>query len=535
MTGTGSGSAHTRRRPPSGSYVVLPSTSAATLALAVAVAVVAALVVGVRGGAFVSRLGLPADGAPTWGEAWSGAVATGAAATAADLNERVLVVAAALGSLVALALLAALLRTLGAREESRPSLAVRWALGAATGRLVQERVAAIWRAVWLATLGGCLAGTGLAGAVLFTWPVGPVAGEASGSPPLLLVLVPLLPALVVAAALWPVVGLEARVGVLLRAGSGLTDDPRAGTVRRAAATAQMATAFALLLTGVSLVGGREVDGPRASRTGSDSLLVPLQPLVAGLDWGAVEQRLGATAPESLSTVGAWTGRGVRDLVTVECGECSRGGLPLPFYGVYTTLHAVSPGFFEAAGMALVAGRSFGAEDRRGSGPVGVVTRAFARDHFENGDPLGHRILLSGPGQRWVTVVGVVEPLPFRAPGTPHPDGPVLYLALAQQAAERVEWAVLPNGADDEVAPLPPGLPVAVAATPERVSERRERARAPVRWSGRLLLLSGLAGVLVTLVGAAATSAAEVRGRWREAAVRASLGASPGSLSRRSWW
>jgi ABC-type lipoprotein release transport system permease subunit len=65
-----------------------------------------------------------------------------------------------------------------------------------------------------------------------------------------------------------------------------------------------------------------------------------------------------------------------------------------------------------------------------------------------------------------------------------------------------------------------------------VSERRARALAPVRWSGTLLLLVGALGVSVALVGAAATAAAEVRGRWREAAVRAAMGASPWSLARR---
>jgi hypothetical protein len=513
------------RRPGRGE---LPAASTRALVLAVAVAVVVAAVVGVRGRGVEPRLPLPAEAAPGWGQAWSGAMETASEVTATELGQGVVLVAAALGALALLALLSALLLALGAREAVRPSLAVRWTQGASPGRLARERVGVVQGDVVRASLVGALAGVGLAYLLFLSWPV---TGEAREAAPLLAFLVPCLPALLIAAALWPVVGLEARAPALLRVGAGVTDDPRAGTVRRGAATVQMATAFALVLAGVSLVGGPRSAAP-AVEAGSDSLVIPLRPLVAGVDWGQVERLLGATAPESLTTVGAWTGHGTQDLVTVECGACSLGGLPLPIYGVRATLHAVSSGFFEAAGMPLLAGRGFTGADRSGAAAVGIVTRAFARDHFENGDPLGHRILLSGPGQRWVTVVGVVEPLPFQAPGAPAPDDPVLYLSLAQHPADAVEWAVpgAGRGADDRV--LARNAPVTVAGSPERVSERRARALAPVRWSGTLLLLVGALGVSVALVGAAATAAAEVRGRWREAAVRAAMGASPWSLARR---
>jgi hypothetical protein len=204
------------------------------------------------------------------------------------------------------------------------------------------------------------------------------------------------------------------------------------------------------------------------------------------------------------------------------------------YGVRVTLHAVSSGFFEAAGMRMVDGRGFTAADTLGATPVAVVTRAFARRDFAEGDPLGRQILLSGPGQRWVTVVGVVGALPFRAPGAPEPDEPVLYLNLAQHRAEAVEWALPSSALDDEAAPraLPSDVPVEIAAPPQTVSDRRTATLAPVRWVGLVLLISGVVAVVVALLGAAATAAAEVRGRWREAAIRAAHGASPARLMRR---
>lgn len=523
----------------------LPRTCTWALALSVAVGGAVAWILGVGPGGVEPRLPLPIDAPPGWGAAWSSGVQSAEAATAADLRVRVGVAAAALAALAGLALLTSLLRLLGAREQIRPSLAVRWAQGAAPFVLVRERVAGVAGDIARATVWGALVGVVIAAALVLTWPVG---GEGSGAPALLLALVPLVPILLVGAAAWPVVGLERRAPALLRTGAGSTDDPRAGTVRRAAATAQMGLAFALVLTGASLVdlgsvvapgpgpaGGTDGGGTDAiTATGSDSLLVPLRPLQAGVDWGRVERLLGATAPESLATAGAWTGHGARDLVMVECGPCIRGGMMVDLYGVRVTLHAVSSGFFEAAGMRMVDGRGFTAADTLGATPVAVVTRAFARRDFAEGDPLGRQILLSGPGQRWVTVVGVVDALPFRAPGAPEPDEPVLYLHLAQHSAEAVDWALPLSAVGDEDVPrtLPAEAPVEIVAPPQTVSDRRGAAVAPVRWVGAVLLISGMVAVVVALLGAAATAAAEVRGRWREAAIRAAHGASPARLMRR---
>src|SRR5262249_37577785 len=48
---------------------------------------------------------------------------------------------------------------------------------------------------------------------------------------------------------------------------------------------------------------------------------------------------------------------------------------------------VSAGFFEAMGIKLVAGRTFNADDRRGTQPVALVNRAFVRRYLQGADPL----------------------------------------------------------------------------------------------------------------------------------------------------
>ena len=75
---------------------------------------------------------------------------------------------------------------------------------------------------------------------------------------------------------------------------------------------------------------------------------------------------------------------------------------LEFEGIPTTpddrpltmFYAVSPGFFEAMQIPLLAGRYITAEDRRGGTRVAVVSKALADQHFAGVDPLGKRIRVS---------------------------------------------------------------------------------------------------------------------------------------------
>jgi hypothetical protein len=178
-------------------------------------------------------------------------------------------------------------------------------------------------------------------------------------------------------------------------------------------------------------------------------------------------------------------------------------------------------------MRVISGRGFRPDDGLTATAVGVVTAPFARDHFEDGRPLGKRIRLGGPGDRWLTVVGVVEPLPYQAPGSAPPGDAVLYLPLAQHAAERVVWAIREAS---ERSPEPaPAAAVRVAGDAITVAELRQRARAPLRWFGWTLLAAGVTGLALALGGAAEVAGAEARGRWREASVRAAVGAPPHQL------
>lgn len=69
---------------------------------------------------------------------------------------------------------------------------------------------------------------------------------------------------------------------------------------------------------------------------------------------------------------------------------------------------VTPDYFEAMGIPLLAGRSLSERDRADSPPVVVISAATAHRFWPDEDPIGRRIRRQGDeAAEWMTVVGVV--------------------------------------------------------------------------------------------------------------------------------
>src|ERR1700730_1186493 len=76
----------------------------------------------------------------------------------------------------------------------------------------------------------------------------------------------------------------------------------------------------------------------------------------------------------------------------------------------STLHIVTPGYFETLRLPLLAGRLFSASDARSAGRVMIVSRELARQAWGDADPIGKRIgcCEMGAGAATLkTVVGLV--------------------------------------------------------------------------------------------------------------------------------
>jgi putative ABC transport system permease protein len=222
-----------------------------------------------------------------------------------------------------------------------------------------------------------------------------------------------------------------------------------------------------------------------------------------------------------------------------------GGAAVSVLRFFQAVHVkVGPGFFDAMGIPLVAGRDFTTRDRESTLPVTIVNRAFADRYFPGADPIGRRVRLS-PVTPWMTVVGVVGNIRRFARDDAYRSE--FYRPFAQAGAVRasdgsgngravtsVMFVVrTPRAADDlarsargSLATLDPALPVAQVGT---LQGAIDDTVAQQRLLLRLFLIFAVATLIVAAVGVYGVTTYVVNRRQHEMAVRVALGARPSSI------
>jgi predicted permease len=198
-------------------------------------------------------------------------------------------------------------------------------------------------------------------------------------------------------------------------------------------------------------------------------------------------------------------------------------------GVTTEYRIVTPGYLETVGIALRRGRTIAATDRPEAERVVVVNDALAERFFAGADPVG-QLVDDGSGRGPSRIVGVVDTAVER--GLTDSAPPVQYVAAAQlpwldqpqslvlRAALGVDEATLLEPVRRAVARVAPGVAVQQTTTMRRV---HDTAIGPARQVVLLIsLLAALALALgaVGIYGVIAHAAARRRRDW---AIRLALG------------
>ena len=201
---------------------------------------------------------------------------------------------------------------------------------------------------------------------------------------------------------------------------------------------------------------------------------------------------------------------------------------------------VTPDYFDALGIPVVAGRALSDRDRPEGSRGVVISQSVARRFWPDGNPIGQRIYLGAPDNRIVDdveVVGVV--------------GDVKQVGLDETASEAVyipqplapPWSggqtsivmratVTPSSLATAARGVVRGLDPAVAMYDVRSMEDIvARALAPARSSAWLLGSFALVALVLAVLGVFGVLSYSVGLRRPEIAVRLALGASTGTIAR----
>jgi len=199
---------------------------------------------------------------------------------------------------------------------------------------------------------------------------------------------------------------------------------------------------------------------------------------------------------------------------------------------------VSPGFFAALGVPIIAGRDFTDADRHGAEPVVIISQSVAQRMFPNQDALNRHLMWTDPVMKFIDVstgprriVGISADLddenvvPGPAMSVFHPFEQEIGGGRLFVHARMDPYALVPS-ITKIVRELSAEQPVEKAAT---LDDIRAEVLAPDRLNALVFGVFAGVAVAIAVVGVAGVLAFSVSARTREFGVRLAIGSTPRHL------